>query len=199
MDFIRNKKKISKSDESESDCEEICDYNIRTSGNEIYFYENIGKEEILELIDQIKKLSHDLLYKSIIFDFEPHIKLHIYSDGGDAYMGLSIYNFIKNNKVPIWTYIDGYIASAATFMYLAWKKRFMDETSNVLIHQVSTSFWGKFEDLKDECQNTTNLMQIVRKLYTDNSSMSEKQLKKLIKREQFLTYDDCKKIKLFTE
>ena len=114
-------------------------------------------------------------------------------------MGLSIFNFIKKNKIPIWTYIDGYIASAATFMYLAGSKRFMNETSNVLIHQVSTSFWGKFEDLKDECQNTTNLMLLVKKLYKENTNMSEKQLKRILKREQTLTYEDCQKINFFTD
>ena len=29
----------------------------------------------------------------------------------------------------------------------------MTPNSTVLIHQISTSFWGKFEDLKDECKN----------------------------------------------
>ena len=43
-------------------------------------------------------------------------QFNLYSDGGDAFMGLSLYDFILQNKVPIYTYIDGMIASAATFM-----------------------------------------------------------------------------------
>ena len=53
------------------------------------------------------------------------------------------------------------IASAATFMFLAGKKRFMSPNATVLIHQVSTSFWGKFEDLKDEVKNTTEIMKMI--------------------------------------
>ena len=63
--------------------------------------------------------------------------------------------------IAVHTYIDGLIASAATFLFLAGKKRFMTENSNILIHQISTGFWGKFEDLKDEYKNTTELMKRV--------------------------------------
>jgi len=200
MNFKKNNMKSYKCDDGEeSDSEIETEFNIKTKGNEIYYYEDIEKEKILELINQIKDLTYDLQIKSIQYDFEPHIKLHIYSDGGDAFMGLSIYEFIKKNKVPIYTYINGYIASAATFMFLAGKKRYMSKNSSVLIHQVSTSFWGKFEDLKDECQNTTNLMDIVRNLYNENTIIKKKELKKLLQRELFLTFEDCRKIGFFTE
>ena len=109
-------------------------------------------------------------------------------------MGLSIYDFIKRNKVPIHTYINGNIASAATFMYLAGKKRFMTPNSTILIHQISTTFWGKFEDLKDECKNTTELMKIVKDLYSENTFMKKKQLDDILKRELFLNYTECEKL-----
>ena len=113
-------------------------------------------------------------------------------------MGLSIYNFIKNNPVPIYTYIDGNIASAATFMFLGGKKRFMNTTATVLIHQISTTFWGKFEDLKDECKNTSELMRIVKDLYSENTNMKKKQLDEILKRELFLNYHECNKIGFIT-
>jgi len=180
--------------DDEDNNEENKKFNISTHGNEIYYYESIYKEQILELIQQIKSLTSELQYQSLCYNFEPNINLHIYSDGGDAFMGLSIYDFIKRNKVPIHTYINGNIASAATFMYLAGTKRFMSSTSTVLIHQISTSFWGKFEDLKDECKNTTELMKIVKELYSENTFMKKKQLDDIIKRELFLNYTECEKL-----
>lgn len=180
--------------DDEDNNEENKKFNISTHGNEIYYYESIYKEQILELIQQIKSLTSELQYQSLCYNFEPNINLHIYSDGGDAFMGLSIYDFIKRNKVPIHTYINGNIASAATFMYLAGTKRFMSSTSTVLIHQISTSFWGKFEDLKDECKNTTELMKIVKELYSENTFMKKKQLDDILKRELFLNYTECEKL-----
>ena len=69
-------------------------FNITTHGNEIYYYEDIYKEQILELIYQIKNLTNELQYQSLRYNFSPNINLHIYSNGGDAFMGLSIYDFI---------------------------------------------------------------------------------------------------------
>ena len=188
------KRKLEKTEDEEEDIKEVEKFNISTHGNEIYYYEDIYKEQILDLIHQIKNLTNELQYQSLRYNFEPIINLHIYSGGGDAFMGLSIYDFIKNNKVPIHTYINGNIASAATFMFLAGKKRFMTPTSTVLIHQISTCFWGKFEDLKDECKNTTELMKIVKDLYSQNTTMKKKQLDELIKRELFLNYTECDKL-----
>lgn len=198
MNFKKKNMKRNDYDE-DSESEDETNFSIKTKGNEIYYYEDIEKEQILELKSQIKDLTYELQIKSIKYDFEPHIKLFIYSGGGDAYMGLSIYDFIKKNKVPIHTYIDGYIASAATFMFLGGYKRYMSPNSSVLIHQVSTSFWGKYEELKDECKNTTNLMEAVKNLYEENTNIKEKTLKKLLKRELFLTYNECKKIGFFTD
>ena len=109
-------------------------------GNKIYFYEDIDKETIIALIKEIQTLTYELQLQASKYNFEPHIDLHIYSPGGDAFMGLSIYDFIRKNPVPIHTYIDGNIASAATFMFLAGAKRFMSPNSTVLIHQKLKNF-----------------------------------------------------------
>ena len=168
-------------------------FNILTKGNEIYYYEDIEKEQILELISQIKDLTFNLKLESIKYGFVPIIHLHLYSNGGDAFMGLSAYDFIKNNEIPIYTYIDGMIASAATFIYLAGHMRFMTENGTILIHQISTNFWGKFEELKDECKNTTELMKIVKRIYSNHTNMKKKDLEQLLQRELLLTYSECVK------
>ena len=196
--FINNnnkKRKLFNENKNEEEkIEEV--FNIITKGNEIYYYEVIEKNTILELIRQLKDLEKFLINLKYTYDVEPVIKLHIYSEGGDAFMGLSMYDFIKNLKIPVYTYIDGLIASAATFLFLAGEKRFMTENSNILIHQISTGFWGKFEDLKDEYKNTTELMKIAKKIYNDNTNMSKKTIDDIIKRELFINYKDAIKYKI---
>ena len=186
---------LATSDEYESKLEDkaINNFNIKTIGNNIYFYEDIYSEEILELIQQITHLTYTLQVKSLEFSFEPHINLHIYSPGGDAFMGFHIYEFIKKNKVPIYTHINGNIASAATFMFLAGHKRFMTPFSTILIHQLSTGFLGKYEDLKDEYKNSSELMKIIKNLYAENTTMKKKDLDSILQRELFLGYQDCLK------
>jgi ATP-dependent protease ClpP protease subunit len=191
--YNNKKRKLVFDDNDEEDFKEQKQLNIITHGNNIYYYESIDKIPILELISQLKELESLLINLKYTYDVNPVIKLHIYSEGGDAFMGLSIYDFIKTLKIPVYTYIDGLIASAATFLFLAGKKRFMTKNSNILIHQISTGFWGKFEDLKDEYKNTTELMKIAKKIYTDNTSMSKKTIDDIIKRELYLTYQDALK------
>tara|TARA_B100001121_G_C18499919_1_gene531487 strand:+ start:65 stop:673 length:609 start_codon:yes stop_codon:yes gene_type:complete len=191
-----NKKRKLAFDDSDDDVKEQNKLNIITRGNNIYYYEPIDKIPILELINQLKELESILINLKYTYDVNPVIKLHICSEGGDAFMGLSTYDFIKTLKIPVHTYIDGLVASAATFLFLAGKKRFMTENSNILIHQISTGFWGKFEDLKDEYKNTTELMKIAKKIYTDNTSMSKKTIDDIIKRELYLTYQDALKYKI---
>ena len=52
----------------------------------------------------------------------------------------------------------------------------MTENSNILIHQISTGFCGKFEDLKDEYKNTTELMKIAKKFIMIIQICQKKQL-----------------------
>jgi ATP-dependent protease ClpP protease subunit len=207
MEFRSKKRKMmanSKEEEEESPIDILGQLgggklDINKMGNKIYFYEDIYKETILALIKEIQTLTYELQLQASKYGFEPHIDLHIYSPGGDAFMGLSIYDFIRKNAVPIHTYIDGNIASAATFMFLAGAKRFMSPNSTVLIHQVSTTFWGKFEDLKDEVKNTTEIMKIVRNLYSENTIMKKKDIDAILKRELFLNFAECEKNGFITE
>ena len=111
----KKRKLLNENKNEEENIEEV--FNIITKGNEIYYYEVIEKNTILELIRQLKDLEKLLINLKYTYDVEPVIKLHIYSDGGDAFMGLSMYDFIKNLKIPVYTYIDGLIASAKHFYF----------------------------------------------------------------------------------
>lgn len=167
------------------------DETIYSSGNKIYFYESIDSKSILKLKQHIEELSIELTEVKQKYQTEPHIELHIYSNGGDVFIGLDMYNYIKRASIPIHTYIDGMIASAATFIYLAGNKRFISDYNHVLIHQLSTSFWGKFEDLTDEFQNSKSLMNCICDLYKTNTKIPKKTLDELLKRELLLNTNDC--------
>ena len=167
------------------------DETIYSSGNKIYFYESIDSKSILKLKQHIEELYIELNEVKQKYQTEPHIELHIYSNGGDVFIGLDMYNYIKRASIPIHTYIDGMIASAATFIYLAGNKRFISDYNHVLIHQLSTSFWGKFEDLTDEFQNSKSLMNCICDLYKTNTKIPKKTLDELLKRELLLNTNDC--------
>tara|TARA_B100001540_G_C15648835_1_gene570105 strand:+ start:331 stop:951 length:621 start_codon:yes stop_codon:yes gene_type:complete len=191
----RQKKKASQkfTCDVESDEEEVdnLDETIYSSGNKVYFYSDIDRMSILKLKRVIEELSVELSVVKQRFQVEQHIELHLYSNGGDVFIGLDMYNYIKRHSIPIHTYIDGMIASAATFIYLAGEKRFISDYNHVLIHQLSTSFWGKYEDLTDEFNNSKSLMNCIRDLYKKNTQIPKKTLDQLLKRELLLDTDKC--------
>lgn len=176
----------------DSDDEEPDDV-IKTIGNDIFFHAEVTRKNVFELIENIRKLEVDLLKKSVeLHDYVPHIRIFIHSAGGDVYAGFSAMDHIKNSKVKITTIADGTCASAATFILLAGKKKFIQKHSYILIHQISAGgIWGKFEELKDELQCCTKLMDMLKKVYNENTKIPAKRLKTLMKRDVYLSAEEC--------
>jgi ATP-dependent protease ClpP protease subunit len=104
----------------------------------IYFYGEIRDERIMQLsktidILEFQILAHQLKYR--LKEVQP-IVLKIKSPGGEIFAGLAGYNAIKNCRVPIHIYVEGFAASAATLLLAAGKRRVMSRHSFLMIHQL---------------------------------------------------------------
>ena len=124
-------------------------------------------------------------------DTPPKIFLHIQSSGGDAYAGLSGMTTIHNCRVPVVTIVDGFVASAATFLVLGGHERWMQKHANMLIHQIRTEFWGRYDELKDEMYNSEHLMKMLKTIYKTNSTMPKKTINCILKKEMYLSSSEC--------
>lgn len=162
-----------------------------TIGNKIYFYDSITKKNILNLFQEIEKLNNKLKQESQLYSFEPYIELHIHSDGGDLFSGISAYDILKKNKIPIHTIIEGEACSAATLIALSGKKRYITQNSMILVHQLRTWFSGKHNELEDELKTSEKLMNSLKNVYKKHSTLTDKQLTKIIEREEYLTSHEC--------
>jgi len=126
----------------------------KTIGNEIHFYGEITVENTLEFVEAFRKLEIRLLkQKADLIGYEPEIRVHIMSDGGDMFSGLALKNLIEKSRVKVITIAQGACCSAATFMFLGGSERRIGENAYLLIHQLSTEFWGKYQELKDEMKS----------------------------------------------
>lgn len=164
-------------------------------GNKIYFYTEVTKDSVLNLNRQIDELSKQM--KMVQFSYklkEPlPIEVHISSDGGEIFPALSAVDKILENDVPVHTYCEGVVASAATLISVVGKKRFMSKNSCMLIHQVSGGLWGSYMEFKDELQNLELIMSIIRRVYLDRTRFDEKVLAELLKHDLYLSAEDCLK------
>lgn len=177
------------------------DTGIEVEENRIYFYSDVGEKEALELNKIIRHLDleMDFLAKRLGLPESPPIKLYIHSPGGSFFSALSIVDTIKSCKCPIYTYIDGFAASAATLISVVGKKRYATPHSFMLIHQQRMIWEGKHADFIDEIENQKHVTETIQKIYLDHTKMKEKELQSILKRELHMPASECLKLGLIDE
>ena len=181
-------------EEEENKEEESSDDLIVQKGNVVYFHAPVTKKNILKLITMLHDAENHAFTNS-----NAQILLFIHSEGGDAHAGLSAMNHIQKMRIPVTTVADGFVASAGTFLLLAGKRRLGMTESMVLIHQVSTAFWGKYCELVDEVENCNQIMAIIRDLYQKFTTLKLKKLNKLLQGELTLSSSKCLKYGIFDD
>tara|TARA_B100001996_G_scaffold327829_1_gene274834 strand:+ start:850 stop:1449 length:600 start_codon:yes stop_codon:yes gene_type:complete len=163
---------------------------IRLEKNRVYFYDEVSKNSVLELQKVVNMArEYAIIHRDICSIDLPSVYIFINSDGGCVYSGLAALDFLQSIKdVTIITIVEGCAASASTFLLLGGSKRFIRKHATVLIHQITANYWGdvEFERLRDEFKNTEKLMDIINKVYKDNTSISQRKLSTLFTREQYM-------------
>ncbi len=97
------------------------------------------------------------------------------------------------------TPIDGSAASAATLISVVADKRFIHQNSFMLIHQLSSVMWGKYEEFKDEMENLDMLMSRIKDIYKEHCSIPKKELDEILKHDLWLDSAKCVKWGLVDE
>lgn len=165
--------------------------------NHLYFHTSVNEESV----DKVKKLMRQYWEKTdnihnnhscITFIAKP-LYIHIFSPGGCVYSGFSLYDFIieYRKKIPVYTIVEGMVASAATFISIAGIKRFITPNSYMLIHQLSTFMNGNFEQLKDQFNNCKKCMDKIMQIYETHTQITKKKIPKILKHDIEWNSDEC--------
>lgn len=209
-----NKDKKPKLDDNDKPGKVVIDMGLGDVGdcvsikdNHIYFYGNVNTKNCLNINLAIKEVGRKMTLVSYDMNIEPeHLKiyLHINSFGGSVFAAISTIDTIKSSKIPVVSIVEGGAASAATLMSCVCSERYIRPNSFMLIHQVSSGFWGTMEEIKDEFKNLKKLMKFIKKLYKkhsklDNSEDSEVQLDSILKRDIWWDSSECLKYGLVDE
>ncbi len=165
---------------------------VKVIGNEILFYADVDRENALEFVEKFKKLEIELLKKKAeLFGYEPLIRVHIMSEGGCIFAGMTMMNTLESSRVKIVTIAQGSCCSAATFILLGGGERLMGKHSFILIHQLSSGFLGKYTELRDEMKTCKKIMSKIKTLYTNETTIPKEKLSQFMKRDIYLGYDEC--------
>ena len=183
---------ITNDDDDDNDGGSDSSRKITRENNHIYFYAEVDRPNIFELIELIRKCELDNIvfaHKTCVEDIP--IYLHISSYGGLLFDAFTAIDVIQSCKVPIYTIIDGPTASAGTIISVVGSKRFMRPNAYMLIHQLSSSSWGKMSELEDEHQNNTMLMKRIKEIYIEHASIPKKQLTEILKHDLWWDLQKC--------
>jgi ATP-dependent protease ClpP protease subunit len=203
----QNKRKLQKTvnEDSESESDDESDELVWMEDNHIFFYTDVSDKSIAKLnsfIFQLNKENTKYLYllknKTIEQTFPP-IFLHIKSYGGCVMSALAAIDIMETSMSPIYTIIEGYAASAATMLSIMGEKRYMHKNAHMLIHQMSSGFWGKMEEIKDEMKNLNRIEKVITKIYKDKAEIPNKTYNKILKHDLWWSAKRCLKYKLVDE
>jgi len=143
-------------------------------------------------LDEVKKTDKD---KDKTKDYEDYdeqfeikvnpkpINLYITSNGGLIYQVFGAIDTIRGMKVLVHTICKGFVASAGTLLSLAGKKRYITESSYMLIHELRAGHWGKFTHLSESLDNSKQLMDHIKNWYLTRTKMSSEELDEQLKKD----------------
>jgi len=160
---------------------------VKVIGNEMFYYGEINNENTLEFVEKFKRVEQQLLKISAeILNYEPEVRVNICSEGGDLFCGFSLMNLLEKSRVRVVTIAQGACCSAATFMLLGGRERRIAKNAYLLIHQLSSGMWGKYEEMKDEMKTCEKFMKMIRNVYKTKTTIPDKKLDRLMKRDIYL-------------
>ena len=165
---------------------------IAVHENKIYYYAGVNRESAAELNKKIGELQVKSFTMANNLDIEPYpIHLHINSGGGSIISGIASMDTILSCKVPVYTYVDGFAASAATFLTIVGNKRFISRHSYMLIHQLTSNFWGKYSEFQDAKQNLDLMMDTVKNVYKKYTKVPVRKLNEILKHDLMWDAKTC--------
>ena len=152
---------------------------IYSNFNHIYFNNDITPDTAFELNKEIRSVQTKIKTVSASLGIEEQpIYLHLTTDGGTIYSALSIIDCIASLTVPLYTVVDGYVASAGTLISIMGEKRYMTKNSYMLVHELRCGYWGKMTSIEEEVSNLKKIMKHITNIYLKKTKIDKEILKK---------------------
>lgn len=119
------------------------------------------------------------------------IIIRLNSNGGDAFQGIEIYNYLKDHKQKITVEITGWAASAASILAMGADEIVMNTGTSMLIHNGSTGVWGNKEELQKVLAMLETLDSNIIDIYAERTKQSREKIEQWMKDEKTFKTQEC--------
>ena len=166
---------------------------VESTNNTIYFYSEVTRPKILLLNKTIDTIGVNLLNQANTLRNPGPAKLylHINSFGGSIFAGFAAVDYIKSSPVEVVSIVEGCAASAATLLSTSAAHRQIRKSAYMLIHQLSSGMWGKFEEMKDAMENNDLFMRMIKEHYHEHTKIPKRKLNEMLKRDLWFDAETC--------
>jgi ATP-dependent Clp protease protease subunit len=164
-------------------------------GNERHYdlFSRLLKDRIIFLRGELGENSADVIVGQLLFletmDPDKDIFMYINSPGGHISDMYAIYDTMNYIKPDVVTVGIGTVMSAGSFLLAAGAKgkRFALPNTDIMIHELSSGFQGKFNDMKNRHQHIENLHERMIKHFSDMTGQPVKKLKKDMEKDYYMS------------
>jgi ATP-dependent protease ClpP protease subunit len=115
------------------------------------------------------------------------IEIHINSNGGDAFEGIAICNYLRNHKAHITVVVDGIAASAASLIAMGADKIVMPSNATMMVHKASTYAYGNADYLDKQAKMLRDVDDALIQTYRNRFNGEFFELEALLDNETYMT------------
>lgn len=127
------------------------------------------------------------------------IHVNINSPGGEVTEGFAIYNYLTSQGVPVITRGVGLVASIATVVFLAGKKRELYENTQFLIHNPWTYGEGDAATLEKKAEELRGIENQLLDFYANHTGTDKDTLRDLMNSDKMVSASIANELKFATD
>ncbi len=113
--------------------------------------------------------------------------INLNSPGGDAFMGISIYNRLRRHNGKVTIHVDGWACSAASVIAMAGDEVVMGLGSMLMIHEASNIVWGTKQDMRKEADVLEELEEGIIDIYMTKANVDREEIRKKVDAETWFS------------
>ena len=118
------------------------------------------------------------------------LMVHINSQGGDVFAGVTIYNALKDyakGKGKVTVKVDGLAASIASVVAMAGDEIIMAPGTMMMIHNPWSMGVGSADELRKAADTLDEIKDAILPIYTERSGLSDEEVQELMDNETWMT------------
>lgn len=131
------------------------------------------------------------MVRNALDDVTDDIVIRMNSNGGDAFQGIEIYNYLKDHASHITVEVTGWVASAASIVAMGADEVVMNTGTSMLIHNASLGVWGNKEDLTKALNMLDTLDSSIVDIYLERTEQARDKIEQWMSDEKTFDAKEC--------